>query len=231
MTSLPLPMRLALVAAVLMATACSSASVPATTPGAASPEPATGAGATASAEPAASVSPHPHASAATALTPTLGEPRPAPPLVGLVNPDGSAFDLADYAGSPTLVFFGYTHCPDVCPATIGELYGVFEAAPVTQAVFISIDPERDTPEFLAKWTEYMPDNFNAVTGSPGAIRRAADGYGVRYARVETSSTAGYTMSHSANLYLIDQGGQLIQTYPFGTPALEIVEDLSKLQVG
>ena len=231
MTSLPLPMRLAFVAAVLMATACSSASVPATTPGAASPEPATGAGATASAEPAASVSPHPHASAATALTPTLGEPRPAPPLVGLVNPDGSAFDLADYAGSPTLVFFGYTHCPDVCPATIGELYGVFEAAPVTQAVFISIDPERDTPEFLAKWTEYMPDNFNAVTGSPGAIRRAADGYGVRYARVETSSTAGYTMSHSANLYLIDQGGQLIQTYPFGTPASEIVEDLSKLQVG
>jgi protein SCO1/2 len=148
--------------------------------------------------------------------------------LGLINPDGSDFDLADFGGSPTLVFFGYTHCPDVCPATIGEVFGVFEAAPQTQAVFVTVDPERDTPEFLEKWTEYMPDNFSAVTGSPGAIRRAADGYGVRYARVETSSTAGYTMSHSANLYLIDQDGRLRQTYAFGTPASEIVADLARL---
>jgi len=161
----------------------------------------------------------------------MGPPRPAPPLVDLVNPDGSAFDLADYAGRPTLVFFGYTHCPDVCPATIGELFGVFEALPATQAVFVSVDPERDTPEFLAKWTEYMPDNFNAVTGSPGAIRRAADNYGVRYARVETSSKAGYTMSHSADLYLIDQAGQLLHTYPFGTPAAEIVANISTILAG
>lgn len=169
------------------------------------------------------------ATAAAALPATLGDPRPAPPLVDLVNPDGSAFDLADHAGSPTLIFFGYTHCPDVCPATIGELFGVFKAAPEVQAVFVSVDPERDTPDFLARWTEYMPENFHAVTGSPGAIRRAADDYGVKYARVETTSTAGYTMSHSADVFLVDGDGQLLLSYPFGTPAADIVADISTLR--
>jgi protein SCO1/2 len=149
-------------------------------------------------------------------------------LADLVNPDGSAFDLADYRGNNVLVFFGYTHCPDVCPQTIGHLIGVFEEAPETQAVFISVDPERDTPEFLDEWDAYLPENLHAVTGSPGAIRRAADNYGVKYARVETTSTAGYTMSHSADVYLIDDDGQLLLAYPFGTPTDEITADLETL---
>jgi protein SCO1/2 len=159
------------------------------------------------------------------------EPGPAPPLADLVNADGSAFDLAAYSGSPTLLFFGYTHCPDVCPATIGEIFGVFEAAPRTKAIFVSVDPERDTPEWLAKWTEYMPESFDAVTGSPGAIRRAADGYGVRYARVETTSTAGYTMSHTADLFLIDGEGQLVRSFPFGTPAADVATAIAGLPAG
>jgi cytochrome oxidase Cu insertion factor (SCO1/SenC/PrrC family) len=159
------------------------------------------------------------------------EPRPAPALADLVNADGSAFDLAAYAGSPTLLFFGYTHCPDVCPATIGEIFGVFDAAPQTKAVFVSVDPERDTPDWLARWTEYMPESFDAVTGSPGAIRRAADGYGVRYARVETSSTAGYTMSHTADLFLIDGQGQLVRAFPFGTPAADVAAAIAGLPAG
>ena len=144
---------------------------------------------------------------------------------------GPPFDLAELEGSNVLVYFGYTHCPDVCPATLGELYGVFEAAPETQALFITVDPERDTPEFLGEWTTYLPDNIHAVTGSPGAIRRAADNYGVKYARVETTSTAGYTMSHTAELYLIDEHGQLLLAYPFGTPAAEIAADIAVLEAG
>ena len=154
---------------------------------------------------------------------------PAPALEDLVLPDGSAFDLASLEGEPVLIYFGYTHCPDVCPATLGELFGVFEAEPETQALFVTVDPERDTPEFLDEWTTYLPDNLYAVTGTPGAIRRAADNYGVKYARVETTSTAGYTMSHTAELYLIDADGQLLLAYPFGTPADEIVEDLRALE--
>ena len=158
----------------------------------------------------------------------VGEARPAPALADLVLPDGSPFDLADLEGENTLIYFGYTHCPDVCPMTLGEVFGVFEELPETQALFVTVDPERDTPEFLGEWTSFMPDNLYAVTGSPGAIRRAADNYGVKYARVETTSTAGYTMSHTAELYLIDANGQYRLAYPFGTEAAEIVSDLEQL---
>ena len=161
----------------------------------------------------------------------IGDPQPAPELVDLVNPDGTPFELTELEGSNVLVFFGYTRCPDVCPTTLGEIYGVFDTTPETQAVFISVDPERDTPEFLEEWTEYLHQNLHAVTGSPGAIRRAADNYGVKYARVETTSTAGYTMSHTADIYLIDEHGQLLLAYPFGTPAAAIAADIAVLEAG
>jgi protein SCO1 len=209
-------------------TGVTATAVPASTAPVASTPPVASAAPTASAPPVASSPP----GATSAALPTgLESAQPAPPLEGLVNADGTPFRLTDFAGTPTLVFFGYTHCPDVCPATIGEIFGVFQAAPETQAVFVSVDPERDTPEFLASWTEYFPEGFHAVTGSPGAIRRAADGYDVRYARVETSSTTGYTMSHTANVYLIDGDGRLRRIYPFGTPAAEIAADISTLQAG
>ena len=160
-----------------------------------------------------------------------GDAGLAPELADLVNADGTPFHLSDLSGSPTLLFFGYTHCPDVCPATIGELFGVFEARPDVRAVFVSVDPERDTVDFLARWTQYFPENFKAVTGSPGAIRRAADEYGVKYARVETSSTAGYTMSHTADVYLIDPDGRLLWSYPFGTPSKQMVQDLARFNAG
>jgi protein SCO1/2 len=203
------------------------------------PAPATEAPVVATAEPTATpaapttaptpvVTPSAAPAAAADTSSTVGEPRPAPELADLVLPDGSPFDLADLAGANTLVYFGYTHCPDVCPMTLGEVFGVFEQLPETQALFVTVDPERDTPEFLGEWTSYMPDNLYAVTGSPGAIRRAADNYGVKYARVETTSTAGYTMSHTAELYLIDADGQYRLAYPFGTEAAEIVADLEQL---
>jgi protein SCO1/2 len=189
--------------------------------------------------------PEPEATAETAVAPLATTPRTslidspastpiedpqlAPELVDLVQPDGSTFDLASLRGENVLLFFGYTHCPDVCPQTLTELFGVIEEEPQIQAVFVSVDPERDTPEFLSEWTSYMPENLHAVTGSPGAIRRAADDYGVKYARVETTSTAGYTMSHTADLYLIDEDGLHLATYPFGTTSAEIVEDLQQLK--
>ena len=159
----------------------------------------------------------------------IEDPQPAPELVDLVGSDGTTFDLASLRGENVLLFFGYTHCPDVCPQTLTELFGVIEEDPEIQAVFVSVDPERATPEFLAEWTSYMPENLHAVTGSPGAIRRAADDYGVKYARVETTSTAGYTMSHTADLYLIDEDGLHLRTYPFGITSAEIVEDLQQLK--
>jgi protein SCO1/2 len=209
--------------------ACGSDSEPTPVPAAAVPAPIV------TAVPAETVAPPPEVTttpqtAGSASSP-IGDPRPAPELADLVLPDGSAFDLASLEGSNVLVYFGYTHCPDVCPETLGQVYGVFAELPETQALFVTVDPERDTPEFLEEWTTYLPDSVHAVTGTPGAIRRAADNYGVRYARVETTSTSGYTMSHTAQLYLIDEDGQLLLAYPYGTAAAEIIGDLETLAVG
>lgn len=189
----------------------------------------------ASAPPVASVTPSdPGTAVATERpgpTPIAGEVKPAPEFVDLVRADGTPFTLADERGRTTLLFFGYTHCPDVCPATIGELMQVLQARPDVRVVFVTVDPERDTPEFLAEWTKYLPEGIIGVTGSPLAIRHAADQYGVRYARVDTDSRSGYAMSHTALQYLIDPEGNLVLTYPFGTPAAAIIGDLDAMGLG
>ncbi len=96
-------------------------------------------------------------------------------------------------------------------------------------MFVTVDPERDTPEFLTQWVEYLPDNLVGATGTPDAIRRAADLYGVQYARVDTGSRAGYAMAHTAFQYLIDDAGVLARVYPFATPAQTIISDLDQLR--
>ena len=148
-------------------------------------------------------------------TPIAADGLPAPALRDLVVGD-RPFDLTALRGHPVLLFFGYTNCPDVCPMTVGELVMVLEDRPDVRAVFVTVDPERDTPESLAEWTRYMAPGFLALTGSPAAIRTAADAYGVRYARVDSGSAAGYSMSHTAFVYLIDSEGRHRLTFPFGT---------------
>lgn len=153
---------------------------------------------------------------------------PAPEIEGLMADDGTPFSIAGLRGAPAILFFGYTHCPDVCPATIGELFGVIAARPDVRVIFITLDPERDTPRFIAEWTATLPEAFTAVTGTPLAIRAAADRYGVRYARADTTSTEGYTISHTAEQHLIDAQGNLRLTWVFGTPAAAIVADLAEV---
>lgn len=157
---------------------------------------------------------------------TPGEPAPQP--VDLVRSDGTPFQLAGEQGHPTILFFGYTHCPDVCPETIATLLEVQRARPDMHVVFVTVDPERDTPEFLAQWVEYMPAGVIGVTGSPAAIKRAADMYGVQYARVDTGSVGGYSMAHTAFQYLIDKDGVLVRVYPFATSTATILEDMASL---
>lgn len=207
----------------LLSTACTTGGSPrdpvrtasSTTRPIASPAPAS----LVSTTPGASTEPSPTASLPSPdpaePTPIAEAGQPAEPLLHLVSPDGS-FDLAELAGHPVLLFFGYTHCPDVCPMTIGELVLVLRNRPDTRAVFVTVDPERDTPEFLAEWTGYLPEGFVALTGPPTAIRAAADAYAVRYARVDSGSAGGYSMSHTAFVHLIDADGRMRATFPFGT---------------
>jgi protein SCO1/2 len=152
----------------------------------------------------------------------------APPLE-LTGADGQPTSLADLQGAPVLVFFGYTHCPDVCPATIGTVGLAIDAfGQGTRAVFVSVDPERDTIPWLAEFVRFMPAGFTAVTGTPAEVRATADDWGVRYARVETDDPEAYSMSHTADVFVVDGAGQFRARLPFGTEASTMVAVLREV---
>ena len=190
---------------------------------------ATGPGGTDAGGAAAGASPSASGLASASAAPSGGAPadpstfllataRPAP-AVELTGPDGRPVSLAALRGEPVLVFFGYTHCPDVCPATIGRVGEAIDAfGGGARAIFVSVDPERDTVPWLAEFVKYMPAGFTAVTGTPAAIRATADDWGVRYARVEEADPDAYSMSHTADVFLVDADGELRATFPFGTEA-------------
>ncbi len=128
-----------------------------------------------------------------------------------------------------LVFFGYTHCPDVCPATVGivnQALGMTGEGP--RAVFVSIDPERDDVAAMNQYLRYLPKAYVGLSGTPEDIRRNADAWGVKYARMETDSANGYAMAHTADVFLVDGEGMLRAHFPFGTQADPIAAALQEL---
>ena len=157
------------------------------------------------------------------------EVHPAPALE-LTDQDGNPFSLASLRGQPVMVFFGYTHCPDVCPATVGI---VNQALTTTgdgpRAVFVSIDPERDDPAAMKQYLRYLPKAYVGLSGTPGDVRRNADAWGVKYARIETDSANGYAMAHTADIFLVDAQGKLRAHFPFGTKAEQIAAALQGLK--
>jgi protein SCO1/2 len=172
--------------------------------------------------PAAATSAAPSAEAIAPASFTYPTVRQAAPLE-LTDQDGRPFSLAALRGRTALVFFGYTHCPDVCPATTGIISQVLaEIGSSARAVFVTVDPERDTVTWLHEYVSYLHAGFTALTGTDDEIRAAADAWGVRYARVETGGAGGYSMSHTAEVYLVDANGDLRAHFPFGTkaPAME-----------
>ncbi len=148
----------------------------------------------------------------------FAQARPAP-AIDLVDPEDQPFSLASLRGREVLVFFGYTHCPDVCPATMGILGQVLkDVGDGTQAVFVSIDPERDTPAWLRDYARYIPSGITPVTGTTQQIAATAAAWGVRYAKVQATSPGDYSMTHTADVFLVDPSGQLCAKFPFGTQA-------------
>ncbi len=144
------------------------------------------------------------------------DPGPAP-AIDLLDPDGAPFSLASLRGHDVLVFFGYTHCPDVCPATIGTVGAAIRAAPGdVRAVFVTIDPARDTQAWLREYRTVMPAAFTPVTGTDAAIAATAAAWHVRYARVDGNTPEAYAMAHTADVFLVDRDGVLRGDFPFGT---------------
>ena len=173
--------------------------------------------------------------AGAAATPTAdpagfayAEAIPAPPLE-LTDQDGQPFTLASQRGRPVLAFFGYTHCPDVCPVTVGLVSEVLTAVGEgPRAVFTSIDPERDDAAAMRSYLKYLPKAFVGLSGTPSEVRRNADQWGVKYAKIEQGSAGGYAMAHTADIFLIDAQGMLRAHFPFGTAAEPMIETVRAL---
>jgi protein SCO1/2 len=175
-------------------------------------------GASAPAVGAATASAAPSVDAASFLYPTVRDA----PGIALTDPDGQSLSLASMRGGIVLVLFGYTHCPDVCPATIGvaeQAMSTFGAG--IRTLFVTVDPERDTTAWLKEFDGYRAASFTALTGSAAQIRATADAWNVRYARVETGVPGAYSMSHTADVFAVDSAGRLRAHFPFGTTAPEI----------
>jgi protein SCO1/2 len=164
---------------------------------------------------------------------TLYDPASPAPEIVLEREDGSVFRLSDQRGNVVLLFFGYTSCPDVCPITLSELRKVNEELGVNadqiQVVFITVDPDRDTPEKIAKYVSIFNPKFIGLSGTLGELEPIWKDYGV-YREVDrmTSSATGYLVTHSARTYLIDSSGNLRLSYSFGTPTDDVVHDLKIL---
>jgi protein SCO1 len=142
----------------------------------------------------------------------LNPPRPLP-TVAFVDHEGKPFDAARLQGRWSLLFFGFTSCPDVCPMTLSMLAQVekqladMPAEQRFQVILVSVDPERDTPEQLAKYVKFFSPSFIGVTAAPDAMQEFARGMGVPVARTPLGE-GGYTVDHSASIFAINPAGEL-----------------------
>jgi len=164
---------------------------------------------------------------------TLYEPALPAPEIELARDNGSNFRLSEMRGNVVLLFFGYTSCPDVCPTTLSELRKVNDElgskAGQVNVVFVTVDPQRDTPEKIQKYVTVFNPSFIGLSGSESDLEPVWKEYGVyREIDQQTSSASGYLVTHSARLYVIDQDGNLRLSYSYGTPTDDIVHDLKIL---
>jgi protein SCO1/2 len=155
---------------------------------------------------------------------TAVRPAVAAPPIRLTDQDGRPFDLAQLRGKPVLVFFGYTHCPDVCPTSLADVRDALKLVEQdVGVVFVTIDPERDDPPAMKQYVDYYQSGYVGVTGTPDEIRRVAGAWGVSYAKVESTAAVGYAMAHTADAFLVDAEGRLRHRIWFGAGP-EIIAD-------
>ena len=172
---------------------------------------------------------------------TLG-PQPEPPTINqvgqsliksefdLVDHRGDQVSAADYRGKWLLVFFGFTTCPDVCPTALNEIAEVMEKlgakAAKVQPLFITVDPERDTPERMAEFVGAFDPRITGLTGTLDQIKASTKSFKVYYAKaVQKEAPDGYTMEHTTSLYLIDPKGRFVRLYSYNATVNEIADEL------
>jgi cytochrome oxidase Cu insertion factor (SCO1/SenC/PrrC family) len=182
------------------------------------------------------------APAAAADAPTRSAAEIMDILMWNREPVGGPFELTDHTGMPRterdfrgklmLVYFGFTYCPDICPADLQAIGLTLDKLGAdgdsVQPLFVTVDPERDTAQHLAEYVPMFHPRLIGLTGSAEAIRKAADAYKVYYAKVDPDSgkadgSGYYTVDHTAYIYLMDREGNYLGFFPPGTSADRMVE--------
>jgi protein SCO1/2 len=150
----------------------------------------------------------------------------------LQTANGESFRLSEQKGKIILLFFGYTSCPDVCPTTLATFKQVHERlgekAQKIRFVMITADPERDTPEKVTSYVAQFNPAFIGLSGSLADLDAIWKELGVFVEKQDSGSAAGYLVSHTASVYVIDQNGNLLMMLPYGTSAIDMADDLTQL---
>lgn len=147
---------------------------------------------------------------------------------------GSPFNLSDLKGQPVILYFGYSSCPDVCPLGLAVIRDVLKSSDEfsgIKALFVTLDPDRDTPEILQEYTRFFHPNIIPLTGALEEIKAVIESYGGflrnnRPASVDVASQ--YLVDHSAYYYLIDANSELVRVFDHSTSAKEIADALRRL---
>lgn len=145
---------------------------------------------------------------------------------------GNMRRLSEFRGKVVALFFGYTHCPDVCPTTLADLARAIdklgERGKDVQVLFVTLDPARDTPEVLGKYVPSFNPGFIGLRGDEDTTRKVAQDFKIFYAKQEIGSRAGYTIDHSAGVYVFDRKGALRLYLNHGQSVQDIAHDLGVL---
>ncbi len=164
---------------------------------------------------------------------TVNDPALATPPLQLIDDTGAAFDLASLHGKVVALFFGYTSCPDVCPLTLGELAAARRALPASvrdafQVVFVTVDPERDTPARLDAYLSKFDPSFIGLSGPPADVEAALAAWGVQHQRVDVQPDGSYAMSHPSTILVLDRTGRWALTSHSQTPPADLAADVDHL---
>ncbi len=147
-------------------------------------------------------------------------------------PDGSAFSTAPIAGRPTMVFFGYTHCPDVCPLTLADWTRartqLGDNADRVRWLFVSVDPERDTPAVAQQYAHQFDSTFVGLSGDSATVAGMQRAFLVDSYTSPGATAADYLVTHASQSFLVDDEGQLRTMYSFNSGVQEMVADLQRL---
>ncbi len=152
--------------------------------------------------------------------------------LNLTDHTGAPRALADFKGKVVALFFGYTHCPDVCPTTMADLKQAMKLLGAqsddVQVLFVTLDPERDTREVLAQYVPSFDPRFIGLYGTKDEIAKVTDDFKIFASRVQNSGRSGYTIDHSAGVYLYDKTGKIRLYVAYGEKPAVIAADIEKL---